>query len=201
MVGLCTVSATTRQRSVAQGLIVFFNGGRIGCCALGRGVPGKSVRGGCQKGRMCMKGGVWIGTVVAVLLLSTGALAGGSGIVVGNGADGHIGLLAYNRIPLSSFPKEAGQEPCWYVTESGYVAAVEEHLLDRAIFWAGLGDEKEFVRFLESNPLVFPLRAGLRVRIDKFSFSDKVRIRPDGTSISVWTVREAIRSEFLADGS
>ncbi len=91
--------------------------------------------------------------------------------------------------------------PQWYVTEGGYIAAVEEDLLDRAIFWAGLGNESEFMRFMGSTDLVFPLRSGLRVRLEKFSFSGKVRIRPEGSTISVWTVREAIRSELPRSGS
>jgi len=88
----------------------------------------------------------------------------------------------------------------WYVTESGYLAAVEEVLLDRAIFWAGMGDEEEFMRFIASTDLVFPLKGGLRVCVDKFSFSGKVRIRPEGSDIYVWTIREAIRSEFPVEG-
>jgi len=91
--------------------------------------------------------------------------------------------------------------PSWYFTESGYVAALDEGLLDRAIFWAGLGDATEFERFIESTPLVFPLRAGLRVQIERFSFSGKVLIRPEGADFSVWTVMEAIRSEVSMDGS
>ncbi len=84
----------------------------------------------------------------------------------------------------------------WYVTQSGYVAAVEEELLDRAIFWAGFGDGDEFERFISSSPLVFPLKGGLRVHVEKFSWCGKVRIRPEGSTISVWTVREAIRSAY-----
>ncbi len=91
--------------------------------------------------------------------------------------------------------------PSWYFTESGYVAALDEGLLDRAIFWAGLGDAADFERFIESTPLVFPLRAGLRVQIERFSFSGKVLIRPEGADFSVWTVMEAIRSEVSMDGS
>ena len=89
----------------------------------------------------------------------------------------------------------------WYVTESGYLAAVEEELLDRAIFWAGMGDEEEFMRFIASTDLVFPLKGGLRVSVEKFSFSGKVKIRPEGSDIAVWTIREAIRSELPASGT
>lgn len=84
----------------------------------------------------------------------------------------------------------------WYVTQSGYVAAVQEELLDRAIFWAGFGDGDDFESFISSSPLVFPLKGGLRVHLEKFSWCGKVRIRPEGSNISVWTVREAIRSAY-----
>jgi hypothetical protein len=88
-----------------------------------------------------------------------------------------------------------------YVTESGYLAAVEEELLDRAIFWAGMGNEDEFMRFIASTDLVFPLKGGLRVFVEKFSFSGKVKIRPEGSDIAVWTIREAIRSELPVGGT
>lgn len=93
------------------------------------------------------------------------------------------------------------REAQWYVTESGYLAAVEEELLDRAIFWAGMGNEDEFMRFVASTDLVFPLKGGLRVFVEKFSFSGKVRIRPEGSDIAVWTIREAIRSELPIKGT
>lgn len=93
------------------------------------------------------------------------------------------------------------RESQWYVTERGYLAAVEEELLDRAIFWAGMGNEDEFMRFIASTDLVFPLKGGLRVFVEKFSFSGKVRIRPEGSDIAVWTIREAIRSELPGSGT
>lgn len=83
-----------------------------------------------------------------------------------------------------------------YVTERGYVAAVEEALLDEAIFWAGVGSEKEFEAFILSSPLVFPLKGGIRVYLEAFSYCGKVKIRPAGSTVSVWTVREAIRTEI-----
>jgi hypothetical protein len=83
-----------------------------------------------------------------------------------------------------------------YVTEGGYVAALEEDLLDEAMFWAGLGSEKDFERFLNSSPLVFPLKGGVRVYLEGYSYCGKVKIRPEGSQISVWTIREAIRTEI-----
>lgn len=89
----------------------------------------------------------------------------------------------------------------WYVTKSGYIAALDEELLDGAIYWAVFGDETEFDWFIASSPRVFPLKGGLRVRLEKFSYLHKVRIRPKGSTISIWTVRDAIRLEFPIYGS
>jgi hypothetical protein len=111
------------------------------------------------------------------------------------------GVVAHKGISAQVFQDDGLAGPSWYFTESGYVAALDEGLLDRAIFWAGLGDAAEFERFIESTPLVFPLRAGLRVQIERFSFSGKVLIRPEGADFSVWTVMEAIRSEVSMGGS
>ena len=148
-----------------------------------------------MRGRFC--------ALLSMVMLAVFASAAGVEAGEGNRHPGvdWAGVLAHNGQPPAFVDQGEQAGSCWYVTESGYVAAVEEELLDRAIFWAGMGDEGEFERFIESNPLVFPLRAGLRVQIDKFSFSDKVRIRPDGVDISVWTVREAIRSLLPVDGS
>ena len=110
-----------------------------------------------------------------------------------------LGDFAVRKLSFGASPKK--QEGQWYVTESGYLAAVEEDLLDRAIFWAGMGDEDEFMRFIASTDLVFPLKGGLRVFVEKFSFSGKVRIRPEGSDIAVWTIREAIRSELPSSGT
>jgi hypothetical protein len=139
--------------------------------------------------------------VLAVAFRAAGVSAGEtSGFHVADTLD-WSGVIAHKGISSRGFQDEARTGSSWYFTESGYVAAVEEGLLDRAIFWAGLGDAAEFERFLESTPLVFPLRAGLRVQIEKFSFSGKVLIRPQGADFSVWTVMEAIRSEVSVSGS
>jgi hypothetical protein len=150
---------------------------------------------------MSAKAYVGIGVITLIMML---VLAGAANSEDGGGVADTVDspmVLAHYGKPISLVSQQRQGGSCWYITESGYIAAVEEDLLDRAIFWAGVGDAQEFEKFITSNPLVFPLRAGLRVQIDKFSFSDKVRIRPHGTSISVWTVREAIRSAVPMDGS
>ena len=84
----------------------------------------------------------------------------------------------------------------WFVTKSGYIAATEEELLDCAIFWAVFGDDIKFASFVNSTPLVFPLKGGMRVRIEEFSYGDKIKIRLKGSAISMWTVREAVGLEL-----
>jgi hypothetical protein len=109
-------------------------------------------------------------------------------------------IVAISRGGVESYSRSPGdmeQAPHWYITEDGYVAATEEDLLDRAIFWAGMGNEKEFERFVGSSPLVFPLKGGMRVHLEGYSFCGKVKIRPEGSQITVWTIREAIRTETL----
>lgn len=109
-------------------------------------------------------------------------------------------IAAISREGVERYSRRPGgteQAPHWYITEEGYVAATEEDLLDRAIFWAGMGNEKEFERFVDSSPLVFPLKGGMRVHLEGFSFCGKVKIRPEGSQITVWTLREAIRTETL----
>lgn len=93
-------------------------------------------------------------------------------------------------------PRTEGGRAGLYVTERGYVAAFEEDLLDEAMFWAGVGSEKDFERFLNSSPLVFPLKGGVRVYLEGYSYCGKVKIRPEGSQMSVWTIREAIRTEI-----
>lgn len=139
--------------------------------------------------------------ILASAFHAAGVSAGESSSFQGPDAS-NWSLVVAHKGTSSNVVRDEGQwGPSWYFTERGYVAALEEALLDRAIFWAGLGDEAEFERFIESTPLVFPLRAGLRVQIERFSFSGKVLIRPEGVDFSVWTVMEAIRSEVSMGGS
>lgn len=54
------------------------------------------------------------------------------------------------------------------------------------------GDSVAFSNFVSSNPLVFPLKGGMTVYLEKSTWGGKVKIRPEGSTISIWTVMEAI---------
>ena len=88
--------------------------------------------------------------------------------------------------------KRVAKDIGWHVTKSGYVAAATEELLDRAINLAVSGDTAAFNSFVSSNPLVFPLKGGITVYLEKLTWGGKARIRPKGSAVSIWTVMEAI---------
>ncbi len=78
-------------------------------------------------------------------------------------------------------------------TKSGYLASVSEKLLDKAIEYSVAKDHVALQKLINTK-LVFPLKAGLNVYIvDTKIFSGKVKIRPVGQTVEVWTVSEAIQ--------
>lgn len=77
-------------------------------------------------------------------------------------------------------------------TKAGYLASVSEELLDKAIEYAVAKDHVALQKLLNSK-LVFELKAGLKVYVvDSKFFSGKVKIRPVGETVEVWTVLEAV---------
>ena len=62
-----------------------------------------------------------------------------------------------------------------------------------AVALAISGDRLAFKNFIDRNPFVFPLKGGIRVHLEGASTHGKVKIRPEGVEIAVWTVMEAIR--------
>ena len=80
----------------------------------------------------------------------------------------------------------------WYITRRGYIASTKEYLLDRAIRLAVSGNEMAFKKLITSNPDLFPLRGGLKVQLQKSSWPGKVKIRPENSDLSIWTIKEAI---------
>jgi hypothetical protein len=78
-------------------------------------------------------------------------------------------------------------------TVGGHAASVSEELLDEAISLSVANDHQALQKLLESN-LVIILKKGLKVEVvDTKLFSGKVKIRPYGTDIELWTVIEAIK--------
>jgi len=77
-------------------------------------------------------------------------------------------------------------------TKSGYLASVSEELLDKAIDYAVAKDHAALQKLMDTN-LVFMLKGGLKVYIvDTKIFSGKVKIRPAGETVEVWTLIEAV---------
>jgi hypothetical protein len=77
-------------------------------------------------------------------------------------------------------------------TKSGYLASVSEELLDKAIDYVVAKDQAALQKLMDSN-LVFMLKGGVKVYIvDTKMFSGKVKIRPAGETVEVWTLIEAV---------
>ncbi|MGD9730544.1 MAG: hypothetical protein AB7U45_00070 [Desulfamplus sp.] len=78
-------------------------------------------------------------------------------------------------------------------TVGGHVAALTEALLDKAIDLSVAKDYQALQKLLDSKMVVI-LTKGLKVEIlDTKIFSGKVKVRPFGTNIELWTVIEAIK--------
>ncbi len=76
-------------------------------------------------------------------------------------------------------------------TKDGYIAAVSEESLDKAIDLMAANDYEALQKLMDSG-LVFWLKSGLRVQIVDSTWTGKIKIRPKGTLIEVWTVMEAV---------
>ena len=78
-------------------------------------------------------------------------------------------------------------------TVAGYPAAISENLLDKAIDYAVAGDRAAMQQLLNSG-LVIMLKGGIKVEMVKLKlFRGRVKIRPFGTTLEVWTVIEAVK--------
>ncbi len=79
------------------------------------------------------------------------------------------------------------------VTVSGYFASPSEDLLDKAISYS-VADDTAAVQEILSTGAVIALKGGIRVQIvDSEFFKGKVKIRPVGDTIELWTVAEAVK--------
>jgi len=77
-------------------------------------------------------------------------------------------------------------------TVGGHAAAVSEKLLDRVVDLSVAKDYEALQKLLDSG-LVIILKKGIKVEVvDTKLFSGKVKIRPFGTNLELWTVIEAI---------
>jgi hypothetical protein len=77
-------------------------------------------------------------------------------------------------------------------TVGGHAAALSESLLDRVVNLSVAKDYEALQKLLDSG-LVIILKKGVKVEVmDTKLFSGKVKIRPFGTNLELWTVMEAI---------
>ena len=78
-------------------------------------------------------------------------------------------------------------------TVGGHAAALTEELLDKTVSLSMAKDYQALQKLLDSQ-MVIVLKTGLKVEVvDTKLFSGKVKIRPFGTTIELWTVIEALR--------
>ncbi len=78
-------------------------------------------------------------------------------------------------------------------TVGGHVAALHEHDLDTAIRLASSGDRAAFEKFVDGNPTVIVLKAGIRVYVEQVKIrGSKIKIRPVGETVTMWTVYRAV---------
>lgn len=78
------------------------------------------------------------------------------------------------------------------VTKGEYLASVSEELFDKAVSYSVQKDYVALQELLDSK-LVFILKSGISVYIeDTKIFSGKVKIRPKGSTTTVWTNTEAV---------
>lgn len=80
-----------------------------------------------------------------------------------------------------------------HYTQSGYLAAISEAYLDKAVEYV-VQNDKVALGTLIAQGVVIPLKAGVPVYITEFKmFSGKVKFRPKGQTYEYWTVSEAIK--------
>lgn len=81
------------------------------------------------------------------------------------------------------------------ITVGGYFASPSEELFDKAMTYTVQRDEVALSRLMATG-LVIPLKADMPVETtDARIFSGKVKIRPRGQTIELWTVYEAVKDE------
>lgn len=80
-----------------------------------------------------------------------------------------------------------------HYTQSGYIAAISETYLDKAIEYIVQGDNAALSTLIAQG-VVVPLKAGIPVYITEYKmFSGKMKFRPKGSTYEYWTVAEAIK--------
>ncbi len=95
--------------------------------------------------------------------------------------------------PVDTRRPNPSQYPLEWKTKQGYyLASLSKELLDKAIGFATKNDLQALDNMIKAE-LVFPLKAGLTVFLeDGSALGSYVKIRPKGSNLSFFTVREAL---------
>jgi hypothetical protein len=103
----------------------------------------------------------------------------------------NVRILLLTSILILSFRGSSIAGPIRH-TVGGHIAALSEKLLDRVIDLSIAKDYKALQELIDSG-LVIILKKSIKVEVvDTKLFSGKVKIRPFGTNLELWTVIEAI---------
>jgi hypothetical protein len=110
-----------------------------------------------------------------------------------------VGLMIFfivstiNRCSTTTTTPTTSSSTTRYTTVSGYIASESEEMLDTAISYLAANDKEAFNKLVDSGSVI-GLKGGLEVQIMETKTSKgKVKIRPIGETIEVWTVSEAVK--------
>ena len=94
---------------------------------------------------------------------------------------------------LSLSDAVAGEAPC--LTQAGFFAAVAEVHFDELMRYLAQKDLDAAARLMAvHHPTIMRLKEGVAVSLEETKvWSGKVRIRPQGQTLSVWTNLEAVQ--------
>lgn len=80
------------------------------------------------------------------------------------------------------------------VVRRGTLASPSEELLDKALRYVIEDDEAALIKLMKTGQVI-ELRVGMRAHLVKSTFTGKIKIRPHGQTIELWTVMEAIEEK------
>ena len=76
-------------------------------------------------------------------------------------------------------------------TKKGYLAAITEEYLDKSIDLINAKDYEALQKLIDAR-VVFWLKEGLKVQVVDRTWTGKIKIRPKGELVEVWTFAEAV---------
>ena len=80
------------------------------------------------------------------------------------------------------------------VIRRGVLASPSEELLDKALRYVIEDDEAALIKLMNTGQVI-ELKVGMRAHLVKSTFTGKIKIRPHGQTIELWTVIEAIEEK------